>query len=146
MKNLLIRLLTVGRMKDVHLEAKCAEYLKRLNAYAKVEVVEVKDSNPEEEGAKLLRLFDPARELVLALGEEGETFTSGAFAGMLESAGRRVVLIVGGPYGLSDEVKRAATRLVSLSPLTFTHELARAVLLEQLFRACSIINHTGYHH
>jgi len=145
-KSLLVKLLVVGRMKDPYMEAKCGEYLKRLNAYAKVEVTEIKDSTPEEEGAKLLRLFDPARELVLALGEEGETFTSAEFARMLESAGRRVVLIVGGPYGLAGEVKRSAAKLVSLSPLTFTHELARVVLFEQLFRACSIINHTGYHH
>lgn len=146
MKNLLVKLLAVGRVKDPHLEAKCEEYLKRLNVYAKMEVVEVKDSDPEEEGVKLRKLFDPGRELVLALGEEGENFSSAEFAHLLETAGRRVVLVVGGPYGLSGEVKQAASKLVSLSPLTFTHELARVILLEQLFRACSIINRTGYHH
>lgn len=146
MNTLLLRIIAVGRMKDRHLEAKCAEYLTRLGAYAKAELIEVKDSSPEEEAVKIRRLFDPARDFAAALGEEGKEYTSSGFASLLGAAGRRAVLIIGGPYGLAPGLKKEAHLLLSLSPMTFTHELARLLLLEQLYRAGSILNGSGYHH
>ena len=68
MTPLLLKVVVVGRMKDKHLAAKCDEYIKRLGAYAKLELVEIKDSDVQDEARKLMRCIDPARELVIALG------------------------------------------------------------------------------
>ncbi|MDD4817752.1 MAG: 23S rRNA (pseudouridine(1915)-N(3))-methyltransferase RlmH [Victivallaceae bacterium] len=146
MKTLLLKLIVVGKMKDRALADKCSEYLKRLNSYAKVEMVELKDSTPEDEAVRIRKNFDASRELVLAMGEEGRESSSAGFAAMLGAADRRITLIIGGPYGLSPEIKREATMLFSLSKMTFTHEFARLILLEQLYRAGTILNGSGYHH
>lgn len=146
MKNLLLKVIVVGKLKDKHLAAKCDEYLRRLSAYGKVELIELKDSNAADEAPKIRKLYDPTKDLVLALGEEGKLYDSNAFAQLIGNANRRVVLIIGGPYGLDDSIKSSATQLLSLSPMTFTHEMARFFLLEQLYRAGSILNGSGYHH
>ena len=145
MTSLLLKVVVVGRMKDKHLAAKCDEYIKRLSAYGKVELVELKDSDVQDESRRIMRNIDPARDLVIALGEEGRSATSREFADLLRGAERRVTLIIGGAYGLTDEVKKSGL-LLSLSPMTFTHEMARMLLLEQLYRAASILNNSGYHH
>ena len=80
------------------------------------------------------------------MSEEGRLFTSVEFAARLGGAGRRIVIIIGGPYGLDEKIKSSASCLVSLSPMTFTHELARLLVLEQLYRAGAILNNSGYHH
>jgi len=142
----MLKVIAIGRLKDKNLASKCDEYLKRLTRFAKVELLELKDSDVAEEGARILKSVAAERGLVLALGEEGEAVTSEKFAALLGSAERKVSLIIGGAYGLSAEVKGAADRLISLSPMTFTHELARLILFEQLYRAATILNNVGYHH
>ena len=141
MNTLLVKLIVVGKMKDRHLAAKCDEFIKRLVAYAKLDIVEVQD-----EAARMLKLFDPGKDFVLVMSEEGRLFTSVEFAARLGGAGRRIVIIIGGPYGLDEKIKSSASCLVSLSPMTFTHELARLLVLEQLYRAGAILNNSGYHH
>ena len=146
MNTLLVKLIVVGKMKDRHLAAKCDEFIKRLVAYAKLDIVELKDSTVQDEVARMLKLFDPGKDFVLVMSEEGRLFTSVEFAARLGGAGRRIVIIIGGPYGLDEKIKSSASCLVSLSPMTFTHELARLLVLEQLYRAGAILNNSGYHH
>ncbi|MEM9227249.1 MAG: 23S rRNA (pseudouridine(1915)-N(3))-methyltransferase RlmH [Verrucomicrobiota bacterium] len=86
---------------------------------------------------------------VFALAEEGKLMTSEQLAqtvGQLRDSSTEATFIVGGAYGLSDAVKARADVLLSLSPLTLTHEMARVVLLEQLYRAFTILHGSGYHH
>jgi len=79
------------------------------------------------------------------MSEEGARITSKGLALLLKSRSEKITFIIGGPDGLSESVKEAADMTLSLSPLTFTHEMAKTLLLEQIYRAVSIINNRRYH-
>ncbi len=140
--------LCVGRMKDRRLAALVDDYATRLARSGRFEIVELKDGTVEQEGARITEALAKRRPAcVFALAEEGRTFTSAEFARNLGALqGGSTVFVVGGPYGLSEAVKAGADSLLSLSPMTFTHEIARLLLCEQLYRAVSILSGTGYHH
>jgi len=144
----MIKLVVVGKMKNRALESLCADYLGRLSHFDRVEVSEIKDSNPETEAAKMLEILKNFRGRIYAMGEEGKMYTSVEFSKMLERDAMRggSAFVVGGAYGIAGSMKAAADAIVSLSPLTFTHEFARAILAEQLYRAKTITANTGYHH
>ena len=80
------------------------------------------------------------------LTEEGKEFTTREFSSYLGGIDRKIVFIIGGPYGISDEVKARADKLMALSKMTFTHEMARMIFLEQLYRALNLLNGGAYHH
>ena len=140
-------LVAVGKMKDRLLEAKTAEFLARLRPWAKLEVTELPDSAPEHEQEAIRRVLEREKGAHrILLSEEGRAFTSAAFGDYLSRLDRRVVFVIGGPLGLAPELRREGDLLLSLSPMTFTHELARLLLAEQLYRACSIVHGGKYHH
>lgn len=144
----MIKIVVVGKMKNRALGELCLDYFSRLRKYDKAELIEIKDSSPEGEGRRMLEIMSASKLRVYALGEEGKALSSRALAKSMEAdllSGGSMFLI-GGPYGLSGEVKASADFLLSLSPMTFTHEWARAILLEQLYRAKSISAGSGYHH
>ncbi len=142
---MLIKLVVVGKWKDRALQARAEEWLKWLTAYARVEVRELPDSTVEKEGQAILRELSKERGKVVVLSEEGREFTSAEFAARLGAADCKQVFVIGGPYGLAPEVKQRADLIWSLSRLTFTHELARLLLCEQLFRAATILHGGKYH-
>ena len=143
---MLIKVLVVGRLKDRAIQARCDEFAKWLGPYAKLEVQELPDSNVAKEGLAILKALERERGAALvALSEEGKEFTSVKFAEVLGKFDRKVVFVIGGPYGLAPEIRAKADLLWSLSRLTFTHELARLLLFEQLFRAVNILHGGGYH-
>lgn len=121
-----------------------------------VEIIEVKDgeNGPGRaerlalEATRLLARLDD-RDRPVVLDERGAALTSGKFAGYIrasdESAQKRIVFIVGGPAGLAPQIHSRASLLLSLSPMTLPHEMARIVLLEQIFRAESILGKFPYH-
>ena len=131
-----------GRLKEPWYIAACAEYLKRLGAYCKAEVIEL-----PEEGDVASRI--PKGAYVIALCIEGEKLSSPQLAEKLEKlAGRgvsRICLLIGGSDGLSGAVKTAADYRLSMSDMTFPHHLARVMVLEQLYRAFSISAGAKYH-
>ena len=136
-------------MKNKPLEELANEYRKRLSKYDKLEIAELKDAGVEKEGEKILEVLKGAKGKIYAMAEEGKTMSSEEFSETLEKdlmANGSSIFIIGGPYGLSKEVKEAAHCLFSLSKMTFTHEWARTILLEQLYRAKSISAGSGYHH
>jgi ribosomal RNA large subunit methyltransferase H len=138
--------LVVGRLKDRAIQARCDEFAKWLGPYAKLEVQELPDSNVAKEGQAILKALERDRGAALvALSEEGKEFTSVKFAEVLGKFDRKVVFVIGGPYGLAPEIRAKADLLWSLSRLTFTHELARLLLFEQLFRAVNILHGGSYH-
>jgi 23S rRNA (pseudouridine1915-N3)-methyltransferase len=151
-----VRIIAVGRLKEPHWKSACDEYLKRLRVYATVEIVEVADrdisSDPARamasEGADILRaLPDGSRVVALDLG--GRQMTSERFAdwfsdGMLHGASD-VTFVIGGSAGLAPEVLDRADALLSLSEMTLPHQLARVVLLEQVYRAFRIMRNEPYH-
>ncbi len=144
----MIKLVAVGKMKNRFLASLCADYAERLGHFGGIEIVEIKDSTPEREGEKILDALKGFRGRVYAMSEEGKQFDSRGFSKRLEedllSGGS--AFAVGGPYGLSADVKGRADVLMSMSNMTFTHEFARAILLEQIYRAKTISANTGYHH
>ena len=143
---MLIKVLVVGRLKDRAIQARCDEFAKWLGPYAKLEVQELPDSNVAKEGQAILKALERDRGAALvALSEEGKEFTSVKFAEVLGKFDRKVVFVIGGPYGLAPEIRAKADLLWSLSRLTYTHELARLLLFEQLFRAVNILHGGSYH-
>ena len=144
---MLLHLVAVGKPRSREIAALCADFEKRLGAYAKLRIAEVPDSDPENEGKAIGRELDRERGAkIVALSEEGRTFGTAAFAEMLRACDTRVVFVVGGPFGLSAKIKERSDLIWSLSPLTFTHELARLLLVEQLYRALNRNAGGRYHH
>lgn len=151
-----IRLIAVGKLKERHWREAAEEYLKRLAPYARVEVVEVPDRDVTAneakaiaaEGSALLRAL-PASSRVVALDVTGEERSSEGLAAWLESFGTNgqsdLAFVVGGAGGLDPDVLARADERLSLGRITLPHQLARVVLLEQLYRAFRIIRGEPYH-
>ncbi|MBS3968412.1 MAG: 23S rRNA (pseudouridine(1915)-N(3))-methyltransferase RlmH [Truepera sp.] len=141
------RLLAIGKLKRGFYQAGCQHYLERLQAYAKVELIEVKEAKGiEQESAALLAA---AQGYVVALDEAGELLSTQQLADKLTWLELRGIsllsLLIGGANGHSQVLKRQADALWSLSPLTLPHELARLVILEQLYRVETLRAGHPYH-
>ena len=145
------RFIWVGRTREKNWKALQDEYLKRLSHFVKCEIVETKDPSkregPEIEGKRILQLLNQ-KSFVVLLDVTGKQISSHQLAAEIERWQSRslkeVTFIIGGAEGVSREVAETADFRLSLSFLTFTHETARVVLLEQLYRAYSIINGFPY--
>lgn len=151
-----VRILAVGSLKTPHWRAAATHYKKRLSYTLRLEEVEIKDADAglpaqarkERETARLLGLARPP-DVLLCLDERGAGHDSRAFAELLRrlfEAGKRPCFIIGGAYGLTGTARERAAHCLSLGPMTFPHELARVLLLEQIYRAENILAGTGYHH
>ena len=151
-----IRILAVGHVKTPHWREAAAHYKKRLSHFLRLEEVEVKDADAklppdvrkEQETGRLLKLLRPS-DIPLCLDERGTYHDSRGFAELIRrfsDIGKHPCFIIGGAYGLSEAATATAARRLSLGPMTFPHELARVVLLEQIYRAETILAGTGYHH
>ncbi|MDR3362620.1 MAG: 23S rRNA (pseudouridine(1915)-N(3))-methyltransferase RlmH [Desulfovibrio sp.] len=152
-----LRLICVGKLKTPFWKDAAAHYIKRIRFQRPLQCVEVRDGDaplapPQRitlEGRKILELLPP-QEIALALDEQGQPVTSRQFAHLLQKldngAQGRVCFVVGGAYGLDNAVRERAARLISLSPMTLPHELARVLLLEQIYRAECILRNSPYHH
>ena len=148
-------LVCVGKLRSEPLRVLCEEYLHRLQRYGACEIIEVAPAKAKqppaaqhEESARVLQLLAPA-DRVWVLDERGRAVSSVGLASNLKNlenqSVKRLVLLLGGAYGF-DEVVRRRGEAVSLSPLTFPHELCRLILLEQLYRARTIQRGEPYHH
>lgn len=153
-----ITLLVVGKTTDTHIELLIQEYQKRLTHYLPFalqiipELKNTKSITPEQqkqaEGELILRAITPNTDLVL-LDEHGKEFRSVEFADYVQkrmSSGRDVVFVVGGPYGFSEGVYQRANGKISLSKMTFSHQMVRLFFVEQLYRAMTILRGEPYHH
>jgi len=137
-----MRIVAVGKVKQAWIRAGIEEYLKRL---PQLQIREIKDSTPKKEAAKLLASLHPQEKIVL-LSEAGTLLTSIELAQFIEQhRSEKLAFIIGGPEGCSDDLRDRAWKILSLSPLTFTHDMARLFLVEQLYRAHTIIHGGSYH-
>ena len=157
---LTIEIVCVGRLKERYWTEACLEYCKRLTPWAKVRINElteqrlVSDSDAQieaviaAEGERILAAL-PQKAYVVALCVEGKRLTSPALADTLSQAMLRgasaVCFVIGGSYGLSPAVKERAQLRLSMSDLTFPHQLARVMLLEQIYRCMSLLSGGKYH-
>jgi 23S rRNA (pseudouridine1915-N3)-methyltransferase len=137
-----IRILAVGKVRKSWVQEGVSLYLKRLPGLV---VTELRDSTMAKEAEAIAAALRPDERLAL-LTEEGTTYTSVAFAQQLRDSGsQRLAFVIGGAEGLDPALKARASWRLSLSPMTFPHELARLLLLEQLYRASSILQGGPYH-
>jgi 23S rRNA (pseudouridine1915-N3)-methyltransferase len=141
----ILKIAAVGKIKKKPLLELTGEYLKRIKHYAAIELVEIKDSNRKDECARLLGLIEKEKAYCIVLSEDGKEFTSRQFANKLSQIHRKVLFVIGGPDGLTDEVKKRADLVLAISKMTFPHETARMLLGEQLFRALNILRGGKYH-
>lgn len=144
-----INLIVVGKLKEKFLVEGVAEYLKRLKKFATVEVREIPEGRTvEEEGLKILSLV-PQNSWLCVLDVSGEALSSEDFAKKISALNlngtSNLTFAIGGAFGLSEELKRAAAFRLSLSKMTLTHQMARLVLVEQIYRAFKINRHEPYH-
>ncbi|MBQ8416731.1 MAG: 23S rRNA (pseudouridine(1915)-N(3))-methyltransferase RlmH [Clostridia bacterium] len=155
-----VTLITIGTLKEAYWRDAVAEYEKRLSSFCKPEILQLKEyklpENPSEsqiqaalaEEAKRILAAIPPRSYKIALCVEGEQFSSEALAKKLESTFSQngsLCLIIGSSYGLSPEVKRACDLRLSVSKLTFPHQMMRVLLLEAIYRCFGILKGTKYH-
>ena len=153
-----VTLLVVGKTTDSHIEALINDYQKRLTHYLPFtlqvipELKNTKALTPEQqkqaEGELILKALSANVDLIL-LDEHGKEFRSVEFADYLQkrmSSGRDVVFVVGGPYGFSEAVYQRANGKISLSKLTFSHQMVRLFFVEQIYRAMTILRGEPYHH
>ncbi|MBR1806974.1 MAG: 23S rRNA (pseudouridine(1915)-N(3))-methyltransferase RlmH [Selenomonadaceae bacterium] len=144
-----INLLVVGRLKEKFLVDGVAEYLKRLRKFATVDVREISECRTlDEEAQKILSLV-PQNSWLCVLDVSGTQLTSEQLAEKISalnlSGTSNLTFAIGGAFGLGDELRRAADFRLSLSQMTFTHQMARLVLVEQIYRAFKINRHEPYH-
>ncbi|WP_115018194.1 23S rRNA (pseudouridine(1915)-N(3))-methyltransferase RlmH [Synechococcus sp. UW140] len=136
------RILAVGKVRKAWVQEGISIYLKRLPGLT---VTELRDSTPEKEAECIRQALKPDESTVM-LAEEGERLDSVNFAAQLERYGsERLAFVIGGADGLTQQLKQSASWRLSLSPMTFPHDLARLLLLEQLFRAKAIQSGSPYH-
>lgn len=151
----MIKILCVGKIKEDYLTSGIKEYLKRMEAWDKVEIVELKEhinsdinKTIETEGKSILEKISK-NDYVITLEIEGKNFTSEAFSDKIDElytyGNTHIVFVIGGSWGLSKEVKSRSNLALSFSKFTFPHQLMRLILLEQIYRAYTIINHKEYH-
>ena len=142
----MIRILAVGKLKDRRLADLVADYQRRIRPHARLQIIELRDQDPGREGRQILDQLGPAGGTtpVLALDERGEALGSHDLAAILGRHGS-LTFVLGGPDGLTDAVRQRADRVVRLSSLTLTHEWARALLCEQIYRGLSILRGLPYH-
>ncbi|MCL2689960.1 MAG: 23S rRNA (pseudouridine(1915)-N(3))-methyltransferase RlmH [Chitinispirillia bacterium] len=140
-----IKIAAAGKIKDKPLLEKIRDYEERISHDARLEIIEIKDCGAQAEGEKFIDLAARDGSAFVALSEDGDQYTSTEFSALLEKLGPRILFVIGGPDGISPKVKSHARVLLSLSKMTFTHEMARMFLLEQIYRAISIKCNRKYH-
>ncbi|MBV8280454.1 MAG: 23S rRNA (pseudouridine(1915)-N(3))-methyltransferase RlmH [Candidatus Eremiobacteraeota bacterium] len=143
-----ITLIAVDKLREPYLRVGCARIGARLRPYMSVDIVEIKPQGPQAEAASMLsRVADGS--VIWALDREGELLDSPQvaqrLAGVERTGARRLTLLIGGPDGLHQSAMARADLRWSLSPLTFLHEMARLIVLEQLYRAVKINRGEPYH-
>lgn len=154
-----ISLFVVGKTNHNYLSPGIDDYTKRINHYIPFNVQYIADAKntknlsqaqqKQAEGQNLLNAFDKSDYVVL-LDERGKEFTSKDFSSFIEkkmqTVAKRLVFVVGGPYGFSEDVYQRANEKISLSKMTFPHDLIRLIFTEQLYRSFTIMNNEPYHH
>ncbi len=154
-----IKLLAIGKTDNKNLQSLIEDYKKRLSFYIKfdleilLDIKNVKNlsesQQKEKEGELILAKITPTDQLIL-LDENGKSFSSVAFSEELQkkmNAGiKTLVFVIGGPYGFSEAVYAKAQGKISLSPLTFSHQMVRLFFIEQLYRGFTILRNEPYHH
>ena len=156
-----IKIICVGKLREQWHKQACDEYIKRLSRYCRLEIRQVDDERPkgkdsvsekqrilETEGKRILSTLT-GNETVVALDVYGKAVSSEEMAGLIEAWSQRgksnIAIVIGGSFGLSEEILKKADVRLSMSKMTFNHMLARVIILEQIYRCFKIISNETYH-
>lgn len=150
----MIKIICVGKIKEKFFKEAIEEYQKRLSKYTKINIIEVEDINlkneeliKQKEKELILKHIDK-KDYIITLEIEGKQLSSIELSNKieeLETINPNITFIIGGSYGLDDEIKKLSNFKLSFSKLTFPHQLFRVILLEQIYRAYKIKNNESYH-
>ena len=151
-----IKLIVVGKTKSSELVRLINEYVKRINFYKKFKIIVVNSLKSKKNSEKEIKKFEgenilksvKKNELIFLLDENGKSFNSRKFADFLSNkfkTNKSIVFVVGGAHGFSNEIKQKSNEIISLSEMTFSHQIIRLFFTEQLYRALTIINNHPYH-
>ena len=155
-----VTVIAVGKLKEAYLEAACKEYSKRLCGYCSINIIELNPARAYENSAASVaaavedegkRIFEkiPPRAFIIPMCIEGKQLDSVKFSKLITDTAINgysdICFIIGGSYGLSQKIKSAASFKLSMSEMTFPHQLARVMLLEQIYRAFKINEGSSYH-
>lgn len=149
----MITIITVGKIKEKYIREGIDDYLKRLSKFTKIELVELEDESFDKaktlkkEADKILKKINP-KSFIVTLEIDGKELSSIELSELIEKTTithSNITFIIGGSYGLDDEIKKLSNYKLSFSKMTFPHQLFRLLFLEQLYRSYKIINNEEYH-
>ena len=150
----MIKIICVGKIKEKYLVDAINEYVKRIQKYCKLEIIELPDESQGEinkilklEGEKIKKYLNP-KDYIISLEIDGKNLTSLEFSKLIEEKQieySNITFIIGGSYGIDDSIKNKANYHLSFSKMTFPHQLFRLLLLEQIYRSFKINNNESYH-
>ena len=143
----MIKIICIGKLKETYLKEAVDDYIARISKYHKIQIIELPDSNIEEEKEKILKNIT-SKEYIISLEIEGTPLDSKQLSDKINNTlihYSTVTFIIGSSTGLSDEIKQRSNYHLSFSNLTFPHGLFRLILLEQIYRSFKIINNETYH-
>jgi 23S rRNA (pseudouridine1915-N3)-methyltransferase len=138
-----IKIISIGKIKEQYLQVGINEFSKRLGRFCTLEFIILKDSTPQKETQEILNKLN--NEYIVVLDIYGKQFSSIELSEFLKKINKNMVFIIGSDIGLSEEIKKRADLKLSLSKMTFLHEMTQLILLEQIYRAFSIMKNAGYH-
>lgn len=143
----MIKILCVGKIKEKYLQEAILDYMKRISKYHKINIIELDDSNMEEEAVRILKYIDN-KDFVITLDRTGSMISSVELAEKIDKqfiVNPNITFVIGGSDGLHSKVSERSNYSLSFSKLTFPHQLFRVILLEQIYRAFKILNNETYH-
>lgn len=152
-----IKLLVVGKTSESFLAPLISDYHKRINRFVNFEIIEINNINikkansleiQKKEGIKILEKVDK-KDQIFILDEKGKSYNSSDFSKFIENrmvnSSKNIIFIIGGAYGFSENIYSRSNSIISLSKMTFSHQIIRLFMVEQLYRALTIINNHPYH-
>ena len=149
----MITIITVGKIKEKYIKESIEDYQKRLSKYTKIELIELEDEafdktkTLKKEAEKIMKKINP-KSYIITLEIDGKEISSPELSELIEKTTithSNITFIIGGSYGLDDEIKRLSNYKLSFSKMTFPHQLFRLLFLEQLYRSYKIMNNEEYH-
>ena len=140
-----IKIIVIGKIKEKYIDIGVNEFIKRIKVFSKIEIIELKDSGIIKDTKNILEtLKNIKHKNIFILDEKGSEYASIEFSNLINTIEEEIVLIIGGADGLEKSIKEKY-KTICLSKMTFTHEMARLFLLEQLYRSFMILKNRSYH-
>ena len=143
----MIKIISIGKIKEKYLKDGMEDYLKRITKYHKINLIELPDSNIDSEGNEIIKYLNN-KDYIISLAIEGTNLSSEELSKKIDNifiTNPNITFIIGGSNGIREDIKKRSNYLLSFSKMTFPHGLFRLILLEQIYRAFKILNNETYH-